>query len=72
MDKPTYHLDCHYQLELLKFVRSPGNTALIMFHDLNLAVAYCDLFYLIREDSLVTSGSSGQAPTGKYLKDVFL
>lgn len=72
LDEPTNHLDIHYQLEILELVRSLGITTLVTLHDLNLAAAYCQRLYLLREGRIVASGPPAQVLTPALLREVFL
>jgi len=72
LDEPTNHLDIHYQLEILELVRSLGITTLVTLHDLNLAAAYCQRLYLLREGRIIASGPPAQVLTPVLLREVFL
>ncbi|RRV15847.1 ABC transporter ATP-binding protein [Pseudomonas saudiphocaensis] len=71
LDEPTNHLDPRYQLELLQHLRSLGLSTLASFHDLNLAAAFCDRLYVIREGAIVTSGTPVEVLTAELLQWVF-
>ena len=53
LDEPTSNLDPRNQHEMLRLVRQEtrdkGLTALIVLHDLNLALRYCDRFFFLKE-----------------------
>jgi len=53
LDEPTSNLDPRNQYEMMALVqemaREQGFTALIVIHDLNLALHYCDRFYFIKD-----------------------
>lgn len=53
LDEPTSNLDPRNQYEMMALVRQvareQGITVLIVIHDLNLAVRYCDKFYFIKD-----------------------
>jgi iron complex transport system ATP-binding protein len=53
LDEPTNNLDPKNQHEMLALVRhitkENNITALIVIHDLNLAIRYCDRFYFIKD-----------------------
>lgn len=53
LDEPTSSLDPRNQYEMLGLVRQlareQGFTALIVIHDLNLALRYCDRFYFLKD-----------------------
>ena len=52
LDEPTSNLDPRNQYEMLSLVtriaKEQGITVLIVIHDLNLALRYCDKFYFIK------------------------
>lgn len=53
LDEPTSNLDPRNQYEMLGLVRrlarEQGITVLIVIHDLNLALRYCDRFYFLKD-----------------------
>lgn len=53
LDEPTSNLDPRNQCEMLALVRriarEQGITALIVMHDLNLALRYCDRFFFLKD-----------------------
>ena len=53
LDEPTSNLDPKNQYEMLALVRQiareQGITVLIVIHDLNLALRYCDRFYFLKD-----------------------
>ena len=71
LDEPTNHLDIATQLGLLDLVRSLRVTVLAALHDLNLAAAYCDLLYVLRDGAVVTGGPVDDVLTETLIADVF-
>jgi iron complex transport system ATP-binding protein len=71
LDEPTNHLDIATQLALMDLVRSLGLTVLVALHDLNLAAAYCDRIYLLRDGHLVCSGEPRSVLTAPRIAEVF-
>ncbi|MGB5306644.1 MAG: ABC transporter ATP-binding protein [Gammaproteobacteria bacterium] len=61
LDEPTNHLDIRYQIRLLDLLREKtrkeGRALVLVMHDLNLALRYCDRFLL-----LTGAGASIQGP----------
>jgi len=61
LDEPTNHLDIHYQIRTLDLLRdklqADGKALLLVMHDLNLAVRYCDHFLLLFADGDTAQGS---------------
>lgn len=53
LDEPTSNLDPKNQYEMMQLVRQlakeHGITVLIVLHDLNLALRYCDRFYFMKD-----------------------
>ncbi len=50
LDEPTTHLDIGHQHETLSLFRELRVTTLAAVHDLNLAAAYCDHIFVLRQD----------------------
>ena len=57
LDEPTNHLDIKYQLQLLDIVKSLGVTVIGALHDLNIAAAYCDKIYVLKDGVLEGYGT---------------
>lgn len=71
MDEPTNHLDIHFQLEVLKIVKSLPVTVFASFHDLNLAAAFCDELIVLNEGMLVSQGPPEAVLTEQMIKSVY-
>jgi cobalamin transport system ATP-binding protein len=75
LDEPTTHLDVRHVVEVLSVVRGltrkEGRAVLAIFHDLNLASAYCDRIYALSEGRVVASGSPAEVITHQLVRDVF-
>lgn len=74
LDEPTSHLDVHYQVEVLRHVRdevSRGLGALVVLHDLNLAVRACDRLVLIAGGRLVAAGPPGEVVDEALIERVY-
>ena len=60
LDEPTSALDIQNQYQVLKLVRDfchqDGLTAILVIHDLNLALRFCDRFLLLREGQVYRCG----------------
>lgn len=74
LDEPTSSLDIHNQYQVLKIVRdichNDGLTAIVVIHDLNLALRFCDRFLLLRRGEVYAQGDySVLSP--KTLKNVY-
>ncbi|MDR3239990.1 MAG: ABC transporter ATP-binding protein [Clostridiales bacterium] len=71
LDEPTNHLDIHHQLRLMEIVKSLGVTVIAAIHDLNLAAAYCDRLYVLRDGEMAASGAAGDVLTRALIRDVY-
>ncbi|MFD9356637.1 ABC transporter ATP-binding protein [Streptomyces sp. NPDC060031] len=71
LDEPTNHLDIRYQLEILALVRSLPATGLLVLHDLNLAAAFCDRLYVVRDGRVAASGTPDAVLTEELLREVY-
>lgn len=71
LDEPTNHLDVRYQHEILRLVKESGLTAIVVLHDLNLAVKFCDLVALMSTGSIVAIGASLSVLTPERLTDIY-
>ncbi len=71
LDEPTNHLDVKYQLQLMDVVGSLGVTVLAALHDLNIAAAYCDRLYLMKDGKIVVEGTPETVLTEKNIREVY-
>ncbi|MEM9774749.1 MAG: ABC transporter ATP-binding protein [Chloroflexota bacterium] len=71
LDEPTNHLDIRYQLEILELIKTLDVTKLAALHDLNLAAAYCDRIYLLRDGQMLASGSPRDVLTPDLIKEAY-
>jgi iron complex transport system ATP-binding protein len=75
LDEPTTHLDIRHVVDFVSLVqalaRSEGKAVLAIFHDLNLASAYCDRLYVIDEGRIAASGTPGSVLTRNLVAEVF-
>ena len=57
LDEPTNHLDLHHQLSLLSLLHAErserGLTIVAVFHDINLALRYCDCLIVMDQGTIV-------------------
>lgn len=60
LDEPTSSLDIRNQYQVLEIVRElchhDGLTAVVVIHDLNLALRFCDQFLLLRQGQVYANG----------------
>ncbi len=74
LDEPTSNLDPKNQYEMMKLVRQMaeehGITVLVVIHDLNLALRYCNRFLFIKDGEVYDYGDTSVV-TEKALSDVY-
>lgn len=71
LDEPTNHLDVYYQWRLMEIISGLQKTVIAVFHELNLACAFCDVLYVLNEVCIVKKGAPEAVITKELLKDVF-
>ncbi len=70
LDEATANLDLYYQRQLFSFGRDlarKGKTVLAVVHDLNLALQYCEQFYLLSQGQLLAQGSAREVMSQKNM-----
>ena len=74
LDEPTSNLDPRNQYEMMALVqqiaREQGITVLIVIHDLNLALRYCDRFYFLKDGRGYSYGGI-ETVTEEIISDVY-
>lgn len=74
LDEPTSNLDPKNQYEMLELVRKIAREqkigVLIVIHDLNLALRYCDRFYFIKDQGGYSYGGA-ETVTAKTIESVY-
>lgn len=74
LDEPTSNLDPRNQYEMMKLVRQMarehGITVLVVIHDLNLALRYCNRFLFIKDGEVYDYGDETTV-TEQALEDVY-
>ena len=72
MDEPVSNLDIAHQIEVMRLLRNAeGKTVLIVLHDLNLALQFCDDLLLLHDGRCVYHGPIGGGLTTDNIKAVF-
>ena len=71
LDEPTNHLDIKYQLQLLDIVKSLGITVIGALHDLNIAAAYCDKIYVLKDGVLEGYGTPEEVLTPELIRRIY-
>lgn len=75
LDEPTAHLDIQHQLGVLDLVahlnQTQRLTTLLVMHDLNLAVRYCQRLLLLERGRLLADGAASEVITEENLRSVY-
>ena len=71
LDEPTNHLDIKYQLQLMDIVKGLGIPVVAAIHDLNIASAYCDQLYAIKNGHLFGSGAPAELLTPEFIAELY-
>jgi len=75
LDEPTTHLDLSHVVGMLGLVRrlarEEGKAVLAVFHDLNLAAAYCDRVYALDRGRIMAEGRPASVITHDLVASVF-
>ena len=74
LDEPTSNLDPVNQYEMMHLVRTvakeQGITVLVVMHDLNLALRYCDKFYFMKSGRMCRTGGT-EIVTKEVIEEVY-
>jgi len=79
LDEPVSNLDIAHQFEILELLRtvnrpesgSTGKTILLVVHDLNLALRYCQSLLLIHQGRILYQGPVAEGLTPENIRTVF-
>lgn len=75
LDEITTYLDIHYQLEILNLIytlnRKKRNTVIMVLHDINLVMQYCDNIILMKEGFILYDGKTDRLPLQQLLDEAF-
>jgi iron complex transport system ATP-binding protein len=75
LDEPTNHLDFHHQILILDLLKRRTQTAgislLLVLHDPNLALRYCDHFLLLYDGGETLQGSTTEVLTQPNLERLY-
>lgn len=72
MDEPVSNLDIAHQLEIMRLLRAATEkTILIVIHDLNLALQFCDRLLLLHEGGLLFHGPIAEGLTPENIRLVY-
>jgi iron complex transport system ATP-binding protein len=71
LDEITNHLDIAYQLEILQYLARQSMTRVLVLHDINLALRFCDRLVLLKEGRCLASGPSAKLLTEAMIQELF-
>jgi iron complex transport system ATP-binding protein len=75
LDEFTNHLDIRYQLDMLHLMRrlnqQKGVTVLLVLHDVNQALNFCDEIMVMKQGRLLAQGAVRDMVTERLLKEAF-
>lgn len=72
MDEPVSNLDIAHQLEIMRLLRDASEkTILIVLHDLNLALQFCDDLLLFHEGHVLFQGTVVDGLTPENIRSVY-
>ena len=71
MDEPVSNLDIAHQLEVMRLLRTLGKTVVIVLHDLNLALHFCDRLLLLHDGTLLYHGPIADGLTPERIQTVY-
>ncbi len=71
LDEPTNHLDIKHQLHIMDLVKQMEVTVIAALHDLNVALAYCDYLYVLKDGKVFAHGDPKEIITTELIKQVY-
>lgn len=75
LDEPISNLDIAHQFEILELLRrvnrEEGKTILLVVHDLNMALRYCDQVLLLHNGGVLFQGPMAEGLTAENIATVF-
>lgn len=75
IDEPTNNLDLKNQLEIMEkikgYIKKNRARALIVLHDLNLAIRYADTLYLVKDGNVLAFGKPESVVSVSMLREVY-
>ena len=73
-DEPTTHLDLHYRaqfFEQLLYVKRANKASIVIVHDVNDAIHYCDRVLVLREGSPIAYGQPVDVLTQSFVEQLY-
>lgn len=72
MDEPVSNLDIAHQIEVMRLVKgAEGKTVVVVLHDLNLALRFCDDLLLLHDRSVCYHGPVAEGLTADNIAAVY-
>lgn len=71
LDEPTNHLDITHQIMLMELVKNLNVTVISAIHDLNIAAAYCDKIYVLKDGKLEGYGTPQEVLTPELIRRIY-
>lgn len=74
LDEPTTYLDIansHSFMEILTGLKADGKCIVSVFHDISLALKYCDKLLILNNGNLCVTGTPEEVTESDILKDIF-
>lgn len=71
LDEPTNHLDIKHQLQIITLAKKLGVTVIAALHDLNIAAAYSDYLYVLKDGCVVAKGEPERVLTPSLIHEVY-
>ena len=71
LDEPTNPLDITHQIMLMELVKKLNVTVISAIHDLNIAAAYCDKIYVLKDGVLEGYGTPQEVLTPELIKRIY-
>lgn len=72
MDEPVSNLDIAHQIDIMRLLKNAeGKTTLIVIHDLNLALQFCDDLLLLHDGHSIYHGPIAEGLTTENIKTVY-
>lgn len=71
MDEPVSNLDIAHQLDIMRLLREAGKTTVIVIHDINLALHFCDEALLLHDGGLLYHGPIADVLTADRIETVY-
>ena len=72
MDEPVSNLDIAHQIEIMRLLRTTGKTIVIVLHDLNLALHFCDRLLLLHPNgSLLYHGPTREGLSASNIRTAY-